>query len=335
MQSSRSFSLFAGLLAIAAMLCGCGGAEIRSGITPAFDLRERMHALRPPWENGAGRARRDHGRSWMAPDAKEHRLLYVSDDSPNDVYVFSYPKGKLEGTLTGFNSPSGLCADKKGDVFVTSAYDSDILEFAHGGSTPIRKLPDNRFPHACAVESQSDNLAAMNDGDFVRGGFAIYTHAQGKPRYYRAMGHPYECGYDAQGNLFVDGTNLGRTKFQLGELANKSKKFQRIAVDQSFSEPGGVKWDGSNLAVGDVYGSVIYQFKINGRQATEVGSTPVNGVYEMWEFWIDKSEVIIPNVERSGSSSVLVFDYPAGGDPVASIGRGTLTEPVGVAISSR
>jgi hypothetical protein len=334
MQSTRSCSLFAGALTITAMLCGCGGAEMQSGTTPAFDSRERMHTLRPPWENGAAGARRDYGRSWMAPDAKERPLLYVSDDSTDDVYVFSYPGGKLEGTLTGFNSPN-LCVDKEGDVFVTNTYDYDILEFPHGGSTPIRTLPDKRFPTACAVEPQSDNLAVMNDGGFVRGGVAIYTHARGKPKYFGAMGHPYECGYDAQGNLFVDGTNLGRTKFELDELVNNGKEFQRIAADQSFSEPGGVKWDGSNLAVGDVYGSVIYQFKVNGRQATEVGSTPLNGVYEMWDFWIGKSEVIIPNVERSGPSSVLVFDYPAGGDPVASIGSGILTEPVGVAISSR
>src|SRR5580692_2579193 len=56
--------------------------------------------------------RLDHGKSWMSPSAKKSALLYVSDAGSGDVYVYSYPKGKLTGTLTGFNFPEGECADK-------------------------------------------------------------------------------------------------------------------------------------------------------------------------------------------------------------------------------
>jgi hypothetical protein len=51
----------------------------------------------------------------MAPDAKKRALLYVSDSSTYDVYVFTFPRGKLVGTLTNQNNPAGLCTDKKGD----------------------------------------------------------------------------------------------------------------------------------------------------------------------------------------------------------------------------
>jgi hypothetical protein len=60
----------------------------------------------------------------MPPDAKKSGLLYVSEYETNDVYAHCYPKGKfggmLRGILKGFVSPSGLCADRSGDVFVTS-----------------------------------------------------------------------------------------------------------------------------------------------------------------------------------------------------------------------
>jgi len=59
-------------------------------------------------------------KSWMSPDARPgSRLIYVSDSSTYDVYVFGDSTGKLLGTLTDQNNPAGLCADKKGRVFVT------------------------------------------------------------------------------------------------------------------------------------------------------------------------------------------------------------------------
>ena len=63
-------------------------------------------------------AHRDHRRSWIAPAAKTQNLLYISDDGTNDVYVYSWPKGRLLGTLRGFSYPQGECVDRKGDVWI-------------------------------------------------------------------------------------------------------------------------------------------------------------------------------------------------------------------------
>ncbi|MGB8907824.1 MAG: hypothetical protein WCC84_03655 [Candidatus Cybelea sp.] len=62
--------------------------------------------------NGAKIFRADHRTSWMAPDARRKDLLYISDET-GDVYVFSYPRGELKGTLTGFADPQGECVDKR------------------------------------------------------------------------------------------------------------------------------------------------------------------------------------------------------------------------------
>jgi len=69
-------------------------------------------------------------------------LLYVSDDYNDDVYVFALPAGGLVGTLTGFKTPQSPCADEAGDVFIPDDGASDIVEYAHGGSKPIKTLAD-------------------------------------------------------------------------------------------------------------------------------------------------------------------------------------------------
>lgn len=53
--------------------------------------------------------------SYMLPEAKSTDLLYVSEKQPNDVKVFTYPRGKLVGTFTGF-SALFLCGDRSGNV---------------------------------------------------------------------------------------------------------------------------------------------------------------------------------------------------------------------------
>ena len=68
-------------------------------------------------------------------------MLYVSDTETSDVYVYSYPAGKLMQTLKDFRVPGGECVDAKGDVFVANTGDEDVVEFAHGGSKPLRVAP--------------------------------------------------------------------------------------------------------------------------------------------------------------------------------------------------
>src|SRR5580700_3757619 len=53
--------------------------------------------------------------SWVLPEARSQNLLYVSGNS-GYVYIFSFPKGKLVGTLTGFQEVAGVCADAAGNV---------------------------------------------------------------------------------------------------------------------------------------------------------------------------------------------------------------------------
>ena len=73
----------------AAMLAGCGGSQPPIGVLGAAP------------QTSAVARHADRGKSWMLPEAKSKDLLYVS--TSDSVYVFSYPKGTLVGTLTGFD----------------------------------------------------------------------------------------------------------------------------------------------------------------------------------------------------------------------------------------
>ena len=52
-------------------------------------------------------------KSWMLPEAKSEDLLYVAN--VYTITVYSYPKGKLVGTLKDFYKPYGECVDKIGE----------------------------------------------------------------------------------------------------------------------------------------------------------------------------------------------------------------------------
>ena len=72
----------------------------------------------------------------MNPEAKRNNLLYVSDQGKRRIDVFSYPGGKLVGTLYGFVGPAGECTDGAGDVFIVDGGNYDIVEYADAGKTP-------------------------------------------------------------------------------------------------------------------------------------------------------------------------------------------------------
>src|SRR6202042_651602 len=125
--------------------------------------------------SGASAGHAARGKSWMKPGTSGGDLVYISSYA-NAVYVYSYPAGPLVGTLTGFNNPIGLCSDAKGNVWVTNASGGNIVEYAHGGTSPIATLQDSgQTPEDCAVDPTTGNLAVAD----LYSNAAIYTNDQG------------------------------------------------------------------------------------------------------------------------------------------------------------
>jgi hypothetical protein len=100
-------------------------------------------------------------------------------------------------------------------------------------------------------------------------------------------------GYDDKGNLFLDGTNGYFSGYQttLAELPKDKKRWIDFQVDEWLAYPGGVQWNGKNLAVGNQENK-IYRFSISNGKVTEVGQTLLGGVDRVLQFLITGDDVI-------------------------------------------
>ncbi|MGB8907604.1 MAG: hypothetical protein WCC84_02520 [Candidatus Cybelea sp.] len=290
-----------GVSAAAAMLAGCGGLQ------PPISAPGAM----PQSTTIATHAER--GGSWMLPEARSSDLLYFVGTVGTKVVVFvlTYPSGKLVGKVNV--AASQLCADQKGNVFMTlgsrTGSDSKIVEYAHGGTKPIATLDD---PHngasGCAVDPSTHNLAVTNYGG--DGTVLIYRNAKGTPSAYDLLLQAPYLAYDGESNLFALG--FGKQFTALQELPKGMKTFSRVRLEKQIKYPMGVQWDGEHLALGQGtsgFSSValIRQYTIKGHRAIWKGGTSVDT--PAVSFFIDGSTVIVSN----GATEVDFFVYPGGG----------------------
>jgi hypothetical protein len=275
----------------------------------------------------------------MLPEAKKAKaLLYITDGTAGDAYVYSYPKGKLVGTLTGFSDPGGECVDAKGDVFITENYGHEIDEYAHGGTARIATLNDTDYqPYDCKVDPTTGNLAVANvvTEYFTQGNLAIFKNASGSPTYYSLPGGSsggwFSCntvGVDNKGNVFFAGNGTASNTLQ-GELPKGASSLENITLNQSFGGPGEVQWDGKHITFADRNTGDIYAFTISGSSGTEVGSTKLTGSSNVQWSWIDGKTVVVP---QNSGSDVYFYKYPAGGNATKTIG-GFSSPPSGATIS--
>jgi hypothetical protein len=263
----------------------------------------------------------------MAPEAKTKDLLYITNPGSNDVLVYSYPQYKLVGTLTGlyYNFfADGVCAEKKGNVWIVGNAAGELIEYAHGGTTAIASLSDpGYYPTICSVDPITGNLAVANkqsnnNSNPQPGNVAIYAHAKGTPTLYKdsALFQVWFCGYDDKGNLYIDGTKGYSVNFGFAELPKGKAKITNIALKGgTIYFPGKILWDGKHVVVGDQtyqnkypYTSGIYQ--TTGAGGKIVGTTALTGSSDVAGFWLEGSTVIAPDL---GLLDVNLYKYPAGG----------------------
>jgi len=274
----------------------------------------------------------------MAPGLTKRDLLYLSDDGDGNVYVYSFPDAKLQGTLTGLNVPTGECVDKAGDVWIVEEGTNDIVEYAHGGSVPIATLTDpNNAPEGCSVDPTTGNLAVANAQTLSAGAgsVGVYAHARGTPTLYTdsQMKFVLFVTYDDKGNLYANGVDLSLA-YRLAELRKNAGALTPIAFNQRIVQPTNIQWDSKYLAVGDgggIVGSgapVIYHVKVTHSAGTVVGETPLTGTTGVFQFFIQGDTFIGPNL---GNENVLFWKYPGGGMPTKAIGG--FNDPFGSAVS--
>lgn len=266
----------------------------------------------------------------------QRAFMFVSESS--DIKIYRYWQSKYVSTLSVVGR--GLCTDVAGHVWVTSntSSGSELIEYPHSGGSPVATLQDPGYiAESCAVDPTTGNLAVTNVGPTSSGSgsgnVAIYAGASGNPQLFtdsgRYLSDMWFCGYDASGNLFVDGTDSHHHGFGFAELPAGGTGFTNITLAETIGKPGGVQWDGTYIAVMDVSGDTIYEFSIYGSQGALQGITPLVKSGQISQFWINGKYVIGADTQNG---DVVSWHYPGGGLPVETLAQ-SLTKPFGVTVS--
>ncbi len=366
MRISISAFCTVGIAAAAAAFAGCGGSGSQSaGLGPslpgstAFDLSQSgpnivgrssipTLAVRPVTQHS------DHRKSWVSPDIeKAGPLLFVTDPGVGDVYIYTFPRLKTMGTVTGFNGPQSECSDAKGHIWVDVAAAQQIVKLSRNG-TILHILNDKTgYPVACAVDFKTGNLAVVSAGlSSGPGDILVYRDAKGTPKAYTdpSMPFPYFDAYDDSGNFYVDGQD-STGKFVLAECAVgcSSNGMSTIGISGgTIYFPGFVQWyapDGY-LAVGDqecshLEESCVYSVSISGSTGTIVGTTnlknssggPVCDVVQAVIFPSNKITGTDYEHCKRTATTTYVWPFSAGGNPKDSYANPDYMAPEGAAVS--
>lgn len=307
--------LVAGIfIAGAAVLAGCTSSPARLQDVPPAD----RVTLGP--------------QSWISPGAAGKNLLYVSNRE--DVKVYAYETNAQVGDLNYFSDASGSCTDSLGDVFITNYGAASVLEFAHGGTKPVKTFIDpSPYPIDCSVDPKSGDLAVVNQygqSEYSPGNVAIYAGSKGKPKKYesKVISKYISASYDDRGNLLVSGYESSATELSFAVLDQGSSRFETVALPHSgqWRGPGNIRWDGEYF---DVEFEVPYSenptifmwYTIEGKKGTQEGymETEESGT-GAGPFWlgriggprsVKRANQLVAEVPSYGS--ILYWNYPEGG----------------------
>lgn len=217
------------------------------------------------------------------------------------------------GSVSISGSVQGACSDTQGKVFITN--DANVLEFAHGGTSPIAtlSLPGSNAT-GCSVDSKTGDLAVAFSGSTRD--IAIFPQASGTPATYNAHLLSFYCGYDNDGNLFASGYGNGNAP-GISELATGSPEFSVLSVNAKLGNPGQMQWDGKYMTYEGITAKdiTISRLRISGSAASIVSTRrfrPITGF--AYQSWINGSRVLIPYGKHGQFARFLGFwKYPEGG----------------------
>ncbi|MBV9232548.1 MAG: hypothetical protein JO030_00785 [Candidatus Eremiobacteraeota bacterium] len=302
-------------------------------------------ACSPGWPTVAlqGPAART-GTTWLRADAANKKLLYIADSGKFIVDVYTFPDLTLAGRISGINRPQGECSDGDGNVWITATQGLQIVEYAHGGTKPIKVLGDPAgYPAGCAVDPTTHDLAVTNLTGFSGPGeVLIYRHGGGAPAAY-ADPHQYYyflAAYDARGNLYSSG-QTAKANYALSVLRSGAHKMSGLAIKgATLYFPGTVAWVGSTLVLGDQLcgnrkESCFYRGSLSGTTVRITGVTHLKGACAVAQAVVEATELIGGNVAqcgRGGKGSVDIWPYPRGGRPIKSVTG--VDMPTGAALSN-
>ncbi len=186
--------------------------------------------------------------SWMSPAAPSIKeLLYISDESTNDVFVYNYSTGARVGTVKGFDYPLGQCVDATGDVWIANYYGTSVEEFAHGGKTALATVTTDGNPVGCSIDPKTGDLAVASEPGVLQtwhAGKAVGKYSNGDCAFLLGP------GYDDKGNVYA-ACFVTLSAVHVAEVPAGGKSLKVISFNQTLFSPGDAMWDGKYITFAD------------------------------------------------------------------------------------
>jgi hypothetical protein len=295
------------------MLAGCGGSQPPIGAPGAMPQTSAI-ALGVP---------------------RRKNLLYAT--APSEMgYILTYPNGKQVGFTSGNAYQYGLCADAKGQVFLSGyiplSHYGILARYLHGSHAPGKTLFVRSVSfESCSINPVTGSIAATTlFQDNNRWKVAVFQDVNGGPAYYTVpkITPLAYCGYDDKGDLFVDGGST--SGFELAELPNGGKSFKDITLSEGLKSPGNIQWADGSLTIEDLSAARIDRVNVSGSTGTITGRTVLRGAqHQLFQSWIQGSTVIA--AFGAQGSELGFWKYPDGGKPAKTLSN--LGQINGVAVS--
>ena len=321
---------------VALVICAaCSGGSAGAPSTAPLNYQYIGKTL---WVNGrpvtAARLSPTPRYATIFPD--RHRRLkhfeYVFNFYGSYAGIFNYPKstamiGQINGA--GGQGCTNVLYGYGNKIFWNPGRQDNLISEYKVPQKLLRSLTlDYTFTSSCAMNTSGDLAVGILLGNsYGPGGqVVIYKNATGTPTVYNTpLAKEYFNGYDPSGNLFADGEGGASYNFMLVELPKGSSQFVTIKTSNAPEFPGSVQWDGHYLTVFDQITSETYQYTVSGTTATLKNTIQYSGVGDCAQTWIVKGLLYCGDVENGGE----VFNYPAGGAPIATF-TGSFDSPLGV-----
>ena len=305
MRISTSVAHVLNAAAAMSLLAGCSGGS--SQVAPSTnpdgiqsELFSRFHVT------PTGRDNRT--KSWMKLPSVLTRLTYVADSAAGVVTVFGR-NAVIQGQITGLTGPGGLFVDSDRNLWVANfnpSSGSDVLEFARGGTSPIKTLSDTGGNPIDVTICPSGTVYVSNLGEGSTPGIAVYASGNTEPT--GTLTYPGDVvnlyvTCDAAGNVFsLIFTSSGGRVVEYPGGSQSGARDLGIAL----SAPDGIKPDNAgNLLIVDS-GTVT--------EYTEAGAPTGNSISTGSDEIVDLAVTRDSRVVGGASSNLrgISWTFPAG-----------------------
>ncbi len=338
-MNSPGFLKCAAAVTALAMVAGCGGG---STVAPSAAAPSVTRVGKMLFVNGrpitAERLNPLPRYARLVPEAKSKDYEYIFNYYGSYASIFNYPKntsmiGQINGA--GGQGCTNVLSGYGKNIFWNAGRTGNVMTEYQVPDKQIETLPiDYAFTSSCAMNTKGDLAVGIliSDSYGSAGQQVIFNKAKGTGKVFPTpLSRAFFAGYDAKGNLFADGFGASYY-FMLVELPKGHRqKPVTITTSNTIGFPGSVQWDGTYLTVFDQDTSSLYQYTVSGTTATLKNTVQLVGASDCAQTWIVPGLLYCADAGTDGGE---VFNYPAGGSPVATF-TGTFDTPLGVTAAAK